>query len=369
LVARSKCLGSHKTIFASGSVALAECCKANKFSKISTNDADVVDNKDKMVSVEVVVAVQLVVELTLIFIPEEAQAEKKQLLSIHLTPTTMTHDVLQATPPQPIKIPTREVSVASPQPKMTIHTIFGFTRHWETQQPPSKPLTPTYKDHAIPQSAISKLIVVLKSFRVGASEISKSFLHVGAFNLIVRNSEISLNFCKDCRIICEGEWEMKVDGEVKVDDNKLTESDEHLIDRVLTKDRPSIIKPHVKQRLPVDERPSINRRLRVNNDQVLVNERSSFKITSVIKKPPVDERPRVRQRPRVASKMNRPNCTQIVQYCGLHQFVEGVALCDFGGILPLSWSKQHFGMNYTRRSLQPLWSGLVGQQAVDACEV
>ena len=67
-----------------------------------------------MVAVEAVVAVQLVVELTPIFIPEGSQAETNQLSLIHLTPTyddnvvndgaglplihstptTMTHDVL-----------------------------------------------------------------------------------------------------------------------------------------------------------------------------------------------------------------------------------------------------------------------------------
>ena len=154
--------------------------------------------------------------------------------------------------------------------------------------------------------------------------------------------------------------QLEVNGKVKVDDNKLTESDKHLIDRFLTKDRPSIIKPCVEQRLRVDKRQSINERSRVDNDQVLVDKRSSFKITSVIEKPPVDERPRVGQRPHVAFKLTRPNCTQIVQYCGLHQFVEGVASCDFGGILPSSWSKHHFGMKSTCRSLQSLWSRLVG---------
>ena len=122
--------------------------------------------------------------------------------------------------------------------------------------------------------------------------------------LVVCGYKISLNFCKDCRIFHEGEREMKVDAEVKVDG--------------LNKERPSI------------------------------------------KIPSVDERPRVRQRPRVDSKLTRPNCTQIVQYCGLEQPVEGVASCDVGGILPSSWSKYHFGMKSIRRSLQPLWSRLVG---------
>jgi len=80
-----------KTSQASLSVALAECRK--KFPKSSSSyknvndDADVVNDKDKMVAVKAVVAVQLVVELTPIFIPEGAQAEKKQLSSIHSTPT------------------------------------------------------------------------------------------------------------------------------------------------------------------------------------------------------------------------------------------------------------------------------------------
>ena len=154
---------------------------------------------------------------------------------------------------------------------MTIHTIFGSTRERETKKHPSTPSTPTYdnnvvvsnevglhstltyddnvvndevglpltpstplyddnvvneevglqlvvesilaliseaqlalatiEDLAAPQSALSKLIVVLKSF------------HSGASKLIVCSSEISLNFCEDCRIFHEGEWEIKVDGE------------------------------------------------------------------------------------------------------------------------------------------------------------
>ena len=68
-------------------VALAECRKANKFSKISTSDktinddADVVGDKDKMVAVKAAVTVQLVVKSIPILIPEGAQAETKQPLS------------------------------------------------------------------------------------------------------------------------------------------------------------------------------------------------------------------------------------------------------------------------------------------------
>jgi hypothetical protein len=57
-----------KTSQASLLVALAECC--NNFSKSLTSyknvndDADVVDDKDKMVAVKAIVAVQLVVKLT-----------------------------------------------------------------------------------------------------------------------------------------------------------------------------------------------------------------------------------------------------------------------------------------------------------------
>ena len=75
---------SDKTSQASLSVALAECRKANKFSKISTSDkainydADVVGNEDEMVAVEAAVTVQLVVKSIPILIPEGAQAETKQ---------------------------------------------------------------------------------------------------------------------------------------------------------------------------------------------------------------------------------------------------------------------------------------------------
>ncbi len=199
----------------------------------------------------------------------------------------MAHNVLRASPPQPIKIPTREVSGASPQPEVTIQTIFGFTRHWETQQPPSKPSTPTYVDNVVNDEVslelivecseilnrkpsfniASELIVISKSFHAGASELiatyaiypkgefklivdsegvqdsasivfvdatASSSLEVfdgastflkdsfdAASKLIVRNSKISINFCKDCRIFREGEWEIKVDGKVKVNDDQV----------------------------------------------------------------------------------------------------------------------------------------------------
>jgi hypothetical protein len=181
-------------------VALAKCNKANKFLKSESD------------------------KLTPIFIPEGAQAEKKQLSSIHSTPTTMTHDVLRASPPKPIKIPTREVSGASPQPEVTIQTIFGFTRHWETQQPPSKPSTPTYVDNVVSDKAglhstptyddnfvndevglelivecseilnrkpsfniASELIVISKSFRAGVSELIVTYANNSKdeFKLIV----------------------------------------------------------------------------------------------------------------------------------------------------------------------------------------
>jgi hypothetical protein len=148
----------------------------------------------------------------------------------------------------------------------------------------------------------------------------------------------------------------------------------HLIDQVLNEHRPSITKPCVNKRQrfeessSIDGRPSIDGRSRVDK-RLRIDKRSSFKIPSVIKKLPVDERLRVGQRPRIDYKLTRPNCTQIVQYCGLDQFVEGIASCNFGGISLLSWSKHHFGMKSTRRSLQPLWSRLVGRRAVDARKV
>ena len=64
---------------------------------------------------------------------------------------------------------------------------------------------------------------------------------------VVPKYPLTLNFCKDCRIFCEGEWEIKVNGKVKNND-----------DQVLTKERPSINKkPCVKQRPRVEERSSI----------------------------------------------------------------------------------------------------------------
>ena len=50
----------------------------------------------------------------------------------------------------------------------------------------------------------------------------------------------------------------------------------------------------------------------------------------------------------------------MMQYCGLDQMVEGVALCAVGGLLPLSWFIYRFGIAFLRRSLQPLCAGLVG---------
>jgi hypothetical protein len=102
-----------------------------------------------------------------------------------------------------------------------------------------------------------------------------------------------------------------------------------------------------------------------DDDQVLTKERLS------IEKPCVNERPRVGQRPRVDARLTNPNCTQMMQYCGLDQMVEGVASCACanGGILPSSWSKYRFGIESIRRSLQPQWSGLVGRRAVDAHEI
>jgi hypothetical protein len=218
--------------------------------------------------------------------------------------------------------------------------VESISKDKETKQPPAKTPMPMYDDNVVNDEV-----------------------------LVVRNSEISLNFCEDCRIFREGEWEMKADDKVKVDGKELTEpdkmvdgviqysDDDQVDDQVLIEERSSIDgKPRVDERSRVDERPR-------------VDERSSFKIPSVIEKPPVDERPRVGQRPRVDYKLTIPNCTQIVQYCGLDQSVEGVASCDVGGISPSSWSKHHFGMKSTRRSLQPLWSGLVGRRAVDAREV
>ena len=65
----------------------------------------------------------------------------------------------------------------------------------------------------------------------GASTFLKDSFDA-ASKLIVRNSEISLNFCEDCRIFCEGVWEVNVDGEVKVDGhNKLTELINSLVGR------------------------------------------------------------------------------------------------------------------------------------------
>jgi hypothetical protein len=157
----------------------------------------------------------------------------------------------------------------------------------------------------------------LEVFDGALTFLKDSFDAASKLIVIYCNSEISLNFCEDCRIFREGEWEVEVNGEVKV--NELTESDEHLIDQVLTEHRPSIIKPHVNKRQRVEERsgidgrPSIDGRSRVD-ESLCIDERSSFKIPCVIEKPPVDERPRVGKKPRVEPKLTRPNCTQIVQY-------------------------------------------------------
>ena len=94
--------------------------------------------------------------------------------------------------------------------------------------------------------------------------------------------------------------------------------------------------------------------LNSDDDQVLTKEKLS------IEKPCINERPRVGQRPRVNARFTNPNCTQMMQSCGLDQTVKGVASCANGGILPSSWSKYRFGIESIRRSLQPLWSGLVG---------
>ena len=203
----------------------------------------------------------------------------------------------------------------------------------ETKQPPLKTLTPTYDDHVVKDEV-----------------------------LIVCNSEISLNFCKDCRMFLEGEWEMKVNGKVKVDGNELTESDKMVNGVILYSSDDQVLTAESAWNnvgCPLFVHMVNGVVLYSDDDQVLVDERSSFKIPRMVGKPSFDERPRVGQRPRVASKLTRPNRTQIVQYCGQEQLVEGVASCAVGGISPLSWSKYHFGMKSIRRSLQPLWSGLV----------
>jgi hypothetical protein len=235
----------------------------------------------------------------------------------------------------------------------------------ETKQLSSTPSTPTNDDNVVNDAGASKLIVESipkdKETKQPPSKtsmptndnnvVSKAGLHstptyddnvVNDEVLVVRGSEISLNFCEDCRIFSEGEWEMKVDGEVKVDDNELTEPDK-MVDGVIK----------YSDNDQVDDQFLIEESSSIVDKRPRVDERSSFKIPSVIEKPPVDERPRVGQRPRVDCKLNRPNCTQIVQYCGLDESVEGVASCDVGGISPSSWSKHHFGMKSTHKTDKP----------------
>jgi hypothetical protein len=97
----------------------------------------------------------LVVKLTLIFIPEGAQVEKKQPRS---TPTTPTYDEnvvsnkagLHSTPTYDDNAVNKEVGL-----QLVVESILASIS--EAQFAPA-----TIKDLAAPQSALSKLIVVSK---------------------------------------------------------------------------------------------------------------------------------------------------------------------------------------------------------------
>ena len=70
----------------------------------------------------------------------------------------------------------------------------------EMKQPPLTPLTLTYDDSVVSNKA------GLHSMPTYDDNVVNDEI------LVVCGSKISLNFCKDCRIFCEVEWEIKVDG-------------------------------------------------------------------------------------------------------------------------------------------------------------
>ena len=71
----------------------------------------------------------------------------------------------------------------------------------ETKQPPLKTLIPTNDNNVVSKAGLHST----PTYKMG-DEV-----------LIGCNSKISLNFCKDCRIFCEVEWDIKVNAEVTVD--------------------------------------------------------------------------------------------------------------------------------------------------------
>jgi hypothetical protein len=119
---------------------------------------------------------------------------------------------------------------------------------------------------AVTDSSKSQLIVKSKS--EGAREAPN---HSSQLSVASINSEISFHFCDNCRIFREGEWEIEVNGELKVDGhNELTEPDkmvdgviqysdnDQVDDQVLTEESTSIDGHRVEQRSRVDERPRID---------------------------------------------------------------------------------------------------------------